>query len=324
MAWRSITLSALNHVQCVSKIGRQSVNNESAGQPSRIDRTSSWAESFARIPAAVLQPFSLSATALVAAVFLGIFVSTVTAIIALVLSVFLLAVGLVATPREAVGKLVAGDQRFNAVSDIESDTPVSSTNLSEGEGGALTALEAVCFLHLYEREGGHVGRTRTFSMNFFIDLMSAALVADHLEVLVAELVDHIRRVGDLNGVEVLAGPKRGNALMIAKAAHQLNKTPVFIKERALFGKWLEGVYGDPGRAVIVDDISSDGELLANCVRVTRESGFEVRDAYVLIDRTEGDSVERLAELGVALHPLLGLDDHKIRDLVGRARQRSAR
>jgi orotate phosphoribosyltransferase len=289
-----------------------------------LPATGSWAASLSRIPAAILQPFSLSATALVVAVFLGIFVSPLAAVVALVLSVVLLVIGLIATPREAVGRLVSGSQQFSAVSDIESDTPVLSTQLTQGHGGSLTAMETVCFLHLYEREGGHVGRTRTFNMNYFVDLMSAALVRDHLDIMGDELVGHIRRTADLDGVGALAGPKRGNALLIAKAAYELNLTPIFIKERPLFGKWLEGVDGDPGRAIVVDDISSDGELLANCVQTLRESGYEVRDAYVLIDRTEGDSVDQLSELGVALHSLLDLDDHRIRGLVGRARQRSAR
>lgn len=289
-----------------------------------IRPTGSWADSFARIPATIFQPFSLAATALVSAVFLGIFVSPITAVVALVVAVALLVVGLKVTPREAVGALVSSGQQFSAVSDIESDTPVSSTRLIQSRGGALTAMETVCFLHLYEREGGHVGRTRTFSMNYFVDLMSAALVRDHLEIMCAELTGHIRRSADLSGVGVLAGPKRGNALLIAGVAYELSLTPIFIKERALFGKWLEGVDGDPGRAIIVDDISSDGELLANCVLTLRECGYEVKDAYVLIDRTEGDSVDLLAELDVGLHSLLDLDDHKIRGLVGRARQRSAR
>jgi orotate phosphoribosyltransferase len=284
----------------------------------------SWAESFSRIPAAVLQPFSLSATAVVAGVFLGVFVSALTAVIALVLSVILLVIGLVATPREAVGHLVSGGQEFSAVSDIESDTPVSSTRLTQSHGGSLTAIETVCFLHLYEREGGHVGRTRTFNMNYFVDLMSASLVRDHLEIMTSELVSHIRRTADLSGVGVLAGPKRGNSLLIAKTAYDLSLTPIFIKERPLFGKWLEGVDGDPGCAIVVDDISSDGELLVNCVQTLRECGYAVHDVYVLIDRIEGDSVELLSELGVTLHPLLDLDDHKIRGLVSRARQRSAR
>jgi hypothetical protein len=63
----------------------------------------------------------------------------------------------------------------------------------------------------------------------------------------SELTSHIRRTADLNGVGVLAGPKRGNALLMAKTAYALGLTPIFIKERPLFGKWLEGVDGDPGR-----------------------------------------------------------------------------
>lgn len=117
--------------------------------------------SLAQMPSAIFQPFSLSATALVVAVFLGIFVSTLTAVIALSLSVLLLVLGLIATPKAAVGQLVAGDQNFSAVSDIGSDTPVASTKLTKGHGGSLTPLETLCFLHLYVREGGHVGRKGT-------------------------------------------------------------------------------------------------------------------------------------------------------------------
>lgn len=177
-------------------------------------------------------------------------------------------------------------------------------------------------MHLYEREGGHVGRTRTFSMNYFVDLMSAALVRDHLTVMVDELAGFVSRA-QVKNVTVVAGPKRGNALLIAETAYRLGMTPLFIKERPLFTKSLEGVDGDPDRAIIVDDISSDGELLATCAAVMRANGYVVTDAFVLIDRTEGDSDERLREMGVALHPLLQLDDHKIRDIVRRARQAPA-
>lgn len=275
--------------------------------------------SLAQMPSAIFQPFSLSATALVVAVFLGIFVSTLTAVIALSLSVLLLVLGLIATPKAAVGQLVAGDQNFSAVSDIGSDTPVASTKLTKGHGGSLTPLETLCFLHLYVREGGHVGRTRRFDVDYFVDLMSAALVPDHLQIMLTELVNHIQRVADLSQISVLAGPKRGNALLIASTAHRLSLTPILIKERPLFGKTLEGVDGEPNSAAIIDDVSSDGELLANCAEVMRENGYEVRDAYVLIDRTEGDSIDRLADLGISLHALISLDDHKLRNIVNRAR-----
>src|SRR3984885_15804738 len=110
-----------------------------------------WMNSISKIPTAIIQPFSLSATALVAAVFLGIFVSALTAIIALALSALLLVLGLVGTPRAALGRLVVGDQAFSAVSDIDSDTPFASTKLTRGRGGSLSPLETLCFLHLYVR-----------------------------------------------------------------------------------------------------------------------------------------------------------------------------
>jgi len=152
--------------------------------------------------------------------------------------------------------------------------------------------------------------------------MSAALVQDHLNIMTSEFVNHIRRNADLKTVAVLAGPKRGNALLIAAVAHCLHLTPIFVKERPLFGKSLEGVDGDPTCAAVIDDISSDGELLANCVEVLRTNGYVVKDAYVLVDRTEGDSSGLLSSMGVALHPLLQLNDQKLREIVSRARQTS--
>jgi len=63
-----------------------------------------WLAALTQIPSTIFQPFSLSATALVVAVFLGILYRQLTAVIALGLSVLLLIIGIIATPRAAVGQ----------------------------------------------------------------------------------------------------------------------------------------------------------------------------------------------------------------------------
>jgi len=95
---------------------------------------------------------------------------------------------------------------------------------------------------------------------------------------------------------------------------------VFVKERPLFGKTLEGIGGRPKRAILFDDISSDGQLLVNCVQVLREAGYAVSDAFVLVDRPEGDSEEALAEVGVRLWPLHRLADQDLESLAARGRR----
>lgn len=291
----------------------------STGTEETQQNAGGWMSSLAALPRFILQPFSLSAVAVVGAVLLGAFGALWPALGSLVAAVLLLTVGLRATPREAVGSLVGGPT-YQQVSPISVSTPVDNAGLTQGRGGQLGALEAVCFLHLYLREGGSVGRTRTFQVDYFIDLMTAALVPNHLECLKKELVDHIRRSGKLDGVTTLAGPKRGNSLLLVATARELMLEPVFVKERPLFGKTIEGIGGRPKKAVVVDDISSDGELLVNTVIVMRDCGYEVTDAFVLIDRPEGDSREVLAQIGVTLSPLCTLSDQELEAIAAKGRR----
>jgi len=279
-----------------------------------------WLAAVASIPRYVLQPFSLSAVAVVAAALLGIFgAGLAAALAALAASVLLLVIGLRGTPRAAIGSLVAGGT-YQQVSDISVTTPVGKSGLTDRKGARLAPLEAICFLHLYVLKGGSVGRTRVFLVDYFVDLMTAALVPSHLECMTRELTEHVRRSGRMDGVTTMACPKRGNALLLAAVARELQVEPLFVKERPLFGKILEGIGGSPKRAALLDDVSSDGELLVSCVAKLRECGYAVADAFVLVDRPEGDAPEALAEVGVRLWPLYRFSDRDLEQLAARGRK----
>jgi orotate phosphoribosyltransferase len=286
------------------------------------DERTPWLASLAEVPRYVLQPFSLSAVAVVGAIILGVFGLSWPALAALVAAILLLVIGLRGTPKEAVGALVGGSA-YQPVSPINVATPVDHAGLTIGQGGELSPLEAICFLHLYLREGGSVGRTRTIAVDYFVDLMTAALVPGHLECLTHELADHIRRSGRLSGVTTAAVPKRGNALLVAATARELKLEPLFIKERPLFGKAIEGIGGRPKTAALIDDIASDGELLVRSVTVLRECGYQVSDAFVLIDRKEGDATESLAEQGVTLRSLCSLGDQELESIAAIGRRTAA-
>ncbi|MGH2620566.1 MAG: hypothetical protein ACRDHG_08345, partial [Anaerolineales bacterium] len=64
----------------------------------------------------------------------------------------------------------------------------------------------------------------------------------------------------------------------------------------------------------------DGELLVNCAQVMRDHGYEVEQAFVLIDRTEGDAAEALEEVGVNLFPVIRLGDQELEGIVEKARR----
>jgi orotate phosphoribosyltransferase len=280
---------------------------------------STWTATLATLPRFILQPFSLTAVAVVGAILLGVFGATWAALAALVAAVVLLVIGLRGTPRDAIGVLVAGPT-YRPVSHISVSTPVDHAGLTYGHGGHLSPLEAICFLHLSVREGGSVGRNQIFPMDYFVDLMTAALVPSHLELMTRELVEHVRRSGKMNEITTAAAPKRGNALLLVATARELKLEPLFIKERPLFGKMIEGIAGQPKKAILLDDISSDGELLVNCVKVLRESGYEVTDAFVLVDRPEGDARSALMAVGVTLSPLYSLGDQDLESIAAHGRR----
>lgn len=280
---------------------------------------SEWLTTLVSLPRHIAQPFSLAALALVSGVILGIFGPLVASLGCIGISVVLLAIGIVRVPRPTPGSPLRRDS-YQSVSDLSSNTPVENTKAIRDGPHGLTALETLCFLHLYQLEGGSVGRNQIFPVNYFVDLMTASLVPDHLEVMVKELVTHIKRSPALNGLTTIAAPKRGNSLLLAAAAAKLGVQPVFVKERPLFGKMIEGIGGRPKKAAVVDDISSDGELLVTCVEVMRDHGYEITTAFVLIDRPEGDSVDALATVGVTLLPLTQLRDQDLESIAERGRR----
>ena len=64
----------------------------------------------------------------------------------------------------------------------------------------------------------------------------------------------------------------------------------------------------PGdRVLLVDDLATTGLSLKMAARAIRAEGGVVEDAFVLLDREEG-ARERLAEIGIDLHCVLGMSE----------------
>jgi orotate phosphoribosyltransferase len=286
------------------------------------DDRSPWLTALINTPRQIAQPFSLSALSLVSGVILGVFGPIEASLSCIGVSAVLLTIGVIRTPSQDASKALESDS-YKPVSDLKSSTSIEGAKIVHNGPDGLGMIEALCFLHLYQIKGGSIGRNRTFPVDYFVDLMTASLVPAHLDIMVRELARHIRKSGHLTTITTIASPKRGNSLLLAMTAHELDLQPIFIKERPLFGKMLEGIGGSPKVAAIVDDISSDGELLVNCVKEMRSCGYRVERAFVLIDRTEGDSIEALADIGVELLPMIRLNDQELEDIVGRARRTRA-
>lgn len=194
--------------------------------------------------------------------------------------------------------------------------------LSIAPASALADLEQCYFRHLYfwDGEAKVFGMRRQFSASYFLDLMEASLVAEDRATMADALVQLISQHADRDSYDIVLGPKRGNALLMVAVGERLAADVVFVKERPLFGRRVEGLHKAGPRALLVDDISSDGEFLADCVASARETGITIDRAFTLVDRTEGDARDQLQAVGVELVSQRRLGDGDLAEIATKGRR----
>lgn len=116
-----------------------------------------------------------------------------------------------------------------------------------------------------------------------------------------------RRAADLAFDRIAGIPYTG--LPIALALSLEANLPLIYPRREIkdYGtmRAIEGEYQAGEKALVVDDVISDGESKIQTIRTLEAAGLVVEDVLVLIDREQGGG-QRLASEGYRLHSVLGL------------------
>lgn len=76
------------------------------------------------------------------------------------------------------------------------------------------------------------------------------------------------------------------------------------------GKLIEGTFSHGETALIVDDVLTTGGSLIRATQAARDAGLLVTHALVIVDRSEEEGQQRLANNGIQLVRLLSLNDLK--------------
>jgi orotate phosphoribosyltransferase len=151
-----------------------------------------------------------------------------------------------------------------------------------------------------------------FRVSYFVDLLSAVHIPENLSQLADDLADFVRGHSGLDGCTALVCPKAGNTLLVRETALRLGLQSGFVRESILFGRWIEGSPKSGEKVILVDDVSADGEMLSEAVLNLRKGGIYVNQAFVIVDRIEGDALRMLGELGVDLRHRYQLNDNDLR------------
>lgn len=153
-----------------------------------------------------------------------------------------------------------------------------------------------------------LGRSGHIRISYFVDLLSAVHNPATLEALAAIYAEWISATFSLDGCDAIVTPKRGNGLLGVRTAQILGKKSGLAKADILFGQWVEGSVGSGDTVILIDDIASDGELLADTADSLRRGGIFVARAFSLVDRKEGDSEISLERAGIDYSYLTRIDD----------------
>lgn len=180
---------------------------------------------------------------------------------------------------------------------------------------SLWRLKRICSRHIYERDSDwQFGFDGGIQTRLFLDLMEAAHVEDALQELADLMASFVSERIDTSQPFVIAGPKRGNSLLIRETARRLSRLSAFVKQQPLFARWIEGPLDPASQVVVIDDVASDGELLLSVIERLRDEGHRVIGALVLVDRQEGDSEHLLRRHGVDFFFMMRASDNDLRQL----------
>jgi len=124
----------------------------------------------------------------------------------------------------------------------------------------------------------------------------------------ALLASVVEGLGELvpPGTEVLAGLELGGVPLATLLSQRTGLPTRFVRKKAKeYGTRRIAEGGDVAgrRIALVEDVVTSGGAVLDATRVLREEGAVVEDVICVIDRSEGGR-ERLADLGLTLHPLL--------------------
>lgn len=147
------------------------------------------------------------------------------------------------------------------------------------------------------------------SSSYYLDLRVVPSDSRTYEMAVSAYLGMARGVGEQN-FDVVAGVATAGITISAPLAYVLKKPMVYVRREEKghgLGKLVEGAVRPGWRALVVDDLITDGGSKVAAVEALRKSGCAVNDVMVLVDRLEGGAAS-LARVGVKLSSFTDVKD----------------
>jgi len=114
----------------------------------------------------------------------------------------------------------------------------------------------------------------------------------------------------LQSFDIIAGVPVGGLLLATALGLETGQSTIYVRDdkKNQFNdhQQIEGSYLPGQTVLVIDDLTTGGHSIQNCVDILRNNGLYVKNAISLIDRAEGSS-KMLAKNGISMHSIINLE-----------------
>ena len=141
--------------------------------------------------------------------------------------------------------------------------------------------------------------------SYYIDLRLVSSYPHEFRKIIKNLQSLISEQTGFDNFDTFASVPTGGLVIASALAMETVKPLIYVRTKPKeYGtsKSIEGKIKKGMKVVMVDDVATTGGSVANSIKLLKEAGLIVTDAYVIINRLEG--AEKLLEAeGVKMHKL---------------------
>lgn len=116
---------------------------------------------------------------------------------------------------------------------------------------------------------------------------------------------------ELDRFDAIATVPTGGLVVATALATDILKPLIYTRDKPKkYGtaKTIEGKIYDKMQIVLIDDVATTGGSVVQAVKALREADIKVSEAYVIVDRLEGDATETLKNMDVNMYSLTNILD----------------
>ncbi len=141
--------------------------------------------------------------------------------------------------------------------------------------------------------------------SYYVDLRLVSSFPHQFRKVIKNLQDLISEEIGMEKFDTLASVPTGGLVIASALAIETVKPLIYVRTKPKehgTSRSIEGKIHPGMKVLMVDDVATTGGSVVNSIKLLKETGVVVKDAYVIINRLEG-AEENLQSEGVKMHQL---------------------